>query len=96
MNDIYHLFSILNERRAYLYELLVQHILLSLAAITIITIIGITTGIALLHQKRWRQFVMGLVNFLYTIPSIAMFGLFIPLIGIGYGNALVVLVIYGL
>ena len=93
LNDI---FRTVAERRDYLYELLVQHILLSLGAIVIITIIGVSTGIAILHYKKWRQIILGVVNFLYTIPSIAMFGLFIPLIGIGYGNAMVVLVIYGL
>lgn len=84
------------ERREYLYELLIQHILLSLAAVVIITIIGVATGIIILQKPNLRRVILGLVNFLYTIPSIAMFGLFIPLIGIGYVNALVVLVIYGL
>ncbi len=84
------------ERREYLFELLIQHILLSLAAITIITIIGVATGIFILHKPKLRKLILGVVNFFYTIPSIAMFGLFIPLIGIGYVNALVVLVIYGL
>jgi osmoprotectant transport system permease protein len=93
LNDI---LNTIAERRDYLYELFVQHILLSLSAIVIITIIGISTGIAILYNNRWKGIVLGIVNFLYTIPSIAMFGLFIPLIGIGYGNALVVLVIYGL
>lgn len=93
MNEI---FKTLVERHEYLSELLIQHILLSLGAILIITAIGISTGIGILHHPRVRKIVLTLVNFLYTIPSIAMFGLFIPLIGIGYGNALVVLVIYGL
>ncbi len=90
------LFRTIAERRSYLYELLVQHIVLSLSAIVVITIVGLATGIAILKYKRWRQAVLGTVNFLYTVPSIAMFGLFIPLVGIGYINALVVLVIYGL
>ncbi len=93
LNDI---FKTVADRREYLYELLIQHILLSLGAIVIITIIGLGAGIGLLHKSKLRRIVLGLVNFLYTIPSIAMFGLFIPFIGIGYGNALVVLVIYGL
>ncbi len=93
LNDI---FKTIADRREYLYELLIQHILLSLGAIVIITLIGLGTGIGILHKSKLRRIVLGLVNFLYTIPSIAMFGLFIPLIGIGYGNALVVLVIYGL
>ncbi len=84
------------QRREYLYELLVQHFVLSLSAIVIIVVIGTVTGIALLRFKSIRQIVLGFVNFIYTIPSIAMFGLFIPLVGIGFVNALVVLVIYGL
>jgi len=90
------MWSFLLQRKEYLYELLLQHIVLSLTAILIIVVIGVGTGIALLHYKRVRNLVLGVVNFLYTIPSIAMFGLFIPLIGIGFVNALVVLVIYGL
>lgn len=90
------MWSFLLERKEYLYELLLQHIVLSLTAIFIIVIIGVGAGIALLQYKRVRNLVLGLVNFLYTIPSIAMFGLFIPLIGIGFLNAIVVLVIYGL
>ena len=96
MSILSEIIKTVQERHEYLLELLIQHILLSLAAIVIITGIGISTGIAILHYKKWRQVILGIVNFLYTIPSIAMFGLFIPLIGIGYGNALVVLVIYGL
>lgn len=84
------------ERSDYLYELLIQHILLSLGAILIITVIGLAMGIFILYQPKFRKVILGTVNFLYTIPSIAMFGLFIPIIGIGYGNALLVLVIYGL
>jgi osmoprotectant transport system permease protein len=89
-------FDTIFQRREYLYELLIQHFVLSLTAILIIVIIGTGTGIALLRYKSLRQFVLGFVNFLYTIPSIAMFGLFIPLVGIGFVTALVVLVIYGL
>ena len=88
--------SFLTERKDYLFELLLQHIILSLSAILIIVIIGIGTGIALLRYTKIRNLVLGIINFLYTIPSIAMFGLFIPIVGIGFINALVVLVLYGL
>lgn len=96
MSILSEIIKTIEERHEYLYELLIQHIVLSLTAIFIILIIGVGTGIALLRYNRVRNFVLGVVNFLYTIPSIAMFGLFIPLIGIGFANALVVLVIYGL
>jgi osmoprotectant transport system permease protein len=90
------IFKTIIERREYFYELLIQHIVLSFGAIAIILVIGLGAGIGILHSKKLRPGVLGVVNFLYTIPSIAMFGLFIPLVGIGYTNALVVLVIYGL
>ena len=96
MSILSEIIKTVQERHEYLIELLVQHILLSLAAIVIITGIGLATGIGILYYPKFRGAILGTVNFLYTIPSIAMFGLFIPLIGIGYGNALVVLVIYGL
>ncbi|GET24414.1 ABC transporter permease/substrate-binding protein [Prolixibacter sp. NT017] len=96
MSILSEIIKTVQERHEYLYELLIQHILLSLAAIVIITGIGLATGIGILYKPKFRSPILGTVNFLYTIPSIAMFGLFIPLIGIGYGNALVVLIIYGL
>lgn len=96
MSILYDVINTVQERYEYLYELLVQHILLSLVAIVIITIIGLATGIGILYNPKLRSPVLGTVNFLYTIPSIAMFGLFIPIIGIGYNNALIVLIIYGL
>ncbi len=68
-------FDTIFQRREYLYELLIQHFVLSLTAIIIIVIIGIATGIAILRFKSIRQIVLGFVNFIYTIPSIAMFGL---------------------
>ncbi|MFO7922868.1 MAG: ABC transporter permease/substrate-binding protein [Bacteroidales bacterium] len=90
------IFNTIVDRREYLYELLIQHIVLSAGAVAIILVIGLGTGIGILHRSKLRQGIPGVVNFLYTIPSIAMFGLFIPLVGIGYINTLVVLVICGL
>ncbi|MBK5244540.1 MAG: ABC transporter permease/substrate-binding protein [Eubacteriaceae bacterium] len=96
LNSFEDLFETVFERRVYLFELLVQHFVLSLTAVILIVVIGVGIGISLLRYRGIRQVVLGIVNFLYTIPSIAMFGLFIPLVGIGFVNALVVLVIYGL
>ncbi|MFW6352295.1 MAG: ABC transporter permease/substrate-binding protein [Bacteroidota bacterium] len=89
-------FDSINQRHEYLFELLLQHIVLSANAIIIILITGLASGIFILYNPRFRGIILGTVNFLYTIPSIAMFGLFIPLVGIGYVNAMLVLVIYGL
>ena len=84
------------ERRTYFFNLLAEHLLLSLGSLLAVTLLGISLGIFVFYSTKSRKIVLPLINFLYTIPSIAMFGLLIPLVGIGLKNALIVLIIYGL
>ncbi|WP_027377974.1 ABC transporter permease/substrate-binding protein [Kaistella palustris] len=84
------------QRRTYFLNLLAEHLLLSLGSLTAVTVVGISLGIFVFYSAKSRKVILPLINFLYTIPSIAMFGLLIPLVGIGLKNALIVLIIYGL
>lgn len=84
------------ERRVYFLNLLAEHLLLSLGSLLAVTFLGISIGVAVFYSTKSRKVVLPLINFLYTIPSIAMFGLLIPVVGIGLKNALIVLVLYGL
>ena len=84
------------ERRTYFINLLAEHLLLSLGSLLAVTFFGILIGVFVFYSTKSRKIILPLINFLYTIPSIAMFGLLIPLVGIGLKNALIVLIIYGL
>lgn len=84
------------QRKDYLLELLAEHIIISAEALLITTIIGVLLGIWVYYSSVAKLIVLPIINFLYTIPSIAMFGLLIPLVGIGLKNALIVLILYGL
>lgn len=84
------------ERRTYFLNLLAEHLLLSLGSLLAVTLLGISLGIFVFYSSKSRKIILPLINFLYTIPSIAMFGLLIPLVGIGLKNALIVLILYGL
>ena len=84
------------ERRFYFLNLLAEHLLLSLGSLLAVTFLGILLGIFVFYSAKSRKIILPLINFLYTIPSIAMFGLLIPLVGIGLNNALIVLILYGL
>ena len=84
------------ERRTYFLNLLAEHLLLSLGSLLAVTFLGISLGIFVFYSSKSRKVILPLINFLYTIPSIAMFGLLIPLVGIGLKNALIVLILYGL
>jgi len=83
-------------RRDYFLQLLAEHLLLSLGSLLAVTFLGILLGVFVFYSAKSRKIILPLINFLYTIPSIAMFGLLIPLVGIGLQNALIVLIIYGL
>jgi len=80
-------------------ELTGEHVLLVALALSTAALIGIPTGIWLSRKEAWRGLVLGFTNVVQTIPSLALFGLLIPLPfigGIGKRTAFVALVLYAL
>jgi len=76
-----------------------EHLFLVGVAISIAVLLGIPLGILITRQTRLRQPILGLANILQTIPSLALFGLLIPLPiigGIGAVPAIVSLILYSL
>jgi osmoprotectant transport system permease protein len=76
-----------------------EHLLLVGISIGIATIVGIPLGILITRQKYLRQPILGIANILQTIPSLALFGLLIPVPvigGIGAVPAIVALTLYSL
>ncbi|MBE9006577.1 ABC transporter permease [Fortiea sp. LEGE XX443] len=74
-----------------------EHLFLVGIAIAIATLIGIPLGILITRQTRLRQPILGIANVLQTIPSLALFGLLIPVPvigGIGVVPAIVALTVY--
>jgi osmoprotectant transport system permease protein len=73
----------------------VQFYLVFLSSILTIGI-GMPLGITLHQAPRLRNIILKITGTLYTIPILAMFGLLIPIFGIGTQPALIALTIYGL
>jgi osmoprotectant transport system permease protein len=76
-----------------------EHLVLVSISIGIATIVGIPLGILITRQKNLRQPILGIANILQTIPSLALFGLLIPVPvigGIGAVPAIVALTLYSL
>ena len=90
------IFKEITENGPYYINLLIQHLKISVFSIVIAVILGITIGIYIFYNKKIRSLILGITNGIYTIPSIAVLGLLIPLVGIGFWNASVTLIIYGL
>ncbi|MEA3422668.1 MAG: ABC transporter permease [Bacillota bacterium] len=88
--------KLLVDRKGFFVNLITEHMVLSGIPIVIITIIGIPVGIYMTRNGKFEKIILSLINFIYTIPSIAMFGILIPILGIGKKNAILALTIYGL
>jgi osmoprotectant transport system permease protein len=89
-------FDILFERASFFWELSIQHLIISGISIFFAMIIGLLLGIFICEYKKTSAFVLELTNVIYTIPSIALFGLLIPVLGIGNFTAIFALTIYAL
>jgi ABC-type phosphate/phosphonate transport system permease subunit len=73
-----------------------EHIGLTFISLFIAVCIGIPLGIFIAERKRWAGAVLGVAGILQTIPSIALLGIMIPLLGIGARPAIVALFLYAL
>ena len=76
-----------------------EHVLLVGSAVLIATALGAPLAIALTRTPRWRRWTLAAVSIVQTIPSLALFGVLlpIPLIGgIGKRTAIIVLALYAL
>lgn len=71
-----------------------EHLLLVGIAIATAILIGIPLGVLITRQKRLQQPILALANILQTVPSLAMFGLLIPIVGIGAVPAVMALTFY--
>jgi osmoprotectant transport system permease protein len=55
-----------------------EHLWLTLSAMFFAAAIGLPVGILLTRRRRWARPVLGVANVLQTIPSLALFGLLLP------------------
>lgn len=73
-----------------------EHIRISLISAFFAGTIGLMAGIAVSRHKKVEGILLGVVNVIYTIPSISLLGFLIPITGIGNKTAILALSIYGL
>ena len=73
-----------------------QHLQLSLLTLLLAIFLAIPLAIYLSTRKRASNWVLQLAGIFQTIPSMALLGLFIPIMGIGTLPALTALVIYAI
>jgi osmoprotectant transport system permease protein len=73
-----------------------EHLQLTFISLFLATLIAIPLGILLTRYKKWAEPIIGITAIFQTVPSLALLGFMIPLLGIGTTPAIVALTIYGL
>ncbi|MCZ2720940.1 ABC transporter permease [Marinomonas sp. 15G1-11] len=82
-----------------LLKLTIEHISLVAVAVGLATLTGVPIGIAITQNERVANIVLYTASIIITIPSIALFGLMIPILsvighGIGYLPAVIAVLLY--
>ncbi|MCW6052354.1 ABC transporter permease [Microcoleus sp. A2-C5] len=89
----------LNRYGAEIIQRVLEHLYLVTVAISIAIIVGIPLGILVTRKPKLKKPILGFANIMQTIPSLALFGLLIPmpvLGGIGDRTAIIALTLYSL
>lgn len=79
-----------------LFTQLLEHIGLTFLSLMLAALIAIPLGIWITRQLRWAGVALGITGVLQTIPSLALLGFLIPLMGIGFKPAIFTLFLYAL
>ena len=73
-----------------------QHVEISLISLLIAILISTPLALAVIHHKKLASILTQITGVLQTIPSLALLGLLIPLVGIGTVPAVIALVVYAI
>lgn len=90
--------SYLREERRDLVDLTIEHAQVVLVALLIATVLGVGLGVVTYRRAAPAKLVLTVTGTFLTIPSFALFGLFVPVFGLDrrYYATLLALVMYAL
>lgn len=83
-------------QKAEILTLTLQHLEITGMSVLMAVAIGVPVGIMITRFKKSAGIVLGIANIFQTLPSLALFGLIIPIMGIGYTPSVFVLFLYAL
>ncbi len=84
------------DRKLEIAQQTVEHIGLTAASLAIAVLVGVSVGVLLTRYQRVSNQVIGAVGVIQTIPSVALLGFLLPVLGIGVIPAIVALFLYAL
>jgi osmoprotectant transport system permease protein len=88
--------TFLSQQKQFIMEATLQHIFLAIFSVFIGSLIAVPLGVWLTRRPKLAKPVIAVAGILQTIPSLVLFGLAMPLFGIGVKTGLIVLVLYSI
>lgn len=88
--------NFLIENREKMLELSLEHLQLTLISLLLACLIAIPVGVWMVGRPRIANAFLGVAGLMQTIPSIALLGSLIPLLGIGIKPAILALLLYAI
>jgi osmoprotectant transport system permease protein len=89
-------FTYVNDNLEFILEETLNHARIVLIVIALATVTSVLLGIFIQRRPVARAVVLALSGIVLTIPSLALFALFIPIVGIGNPPAMLALYLYAL
>lgn len=72
------------------------HLKLTLMVLATVTVISVALGVFVQNKPKLKQASLTTASIFLTLPSLALFGLFIPLVGTGFWPVFISLCMYGI
>ncbi len=91
-----HLWNFILSHQREIGQQIIEHLGLTSISLTIAILIGVGVGVILTRYQTAANKVIGAVSVIQTIPSVALLGFLLPLLGIGVTPAIVALFLYAL
>ncbi len=85
-----------SDNQSFIIEAVLQHTRIVLIVVVAATLTSIVLGVLVQNRPTLKAVVLAVTGIFLTIPSLALFALFIPLVGIGNPPAMLALYLYAL
>lgn len=96
MNIFNSFISFITSRSSQIIDLIFEHIGLTIFAVIMAIVVGIPLGILITRVKKLSAPILGFANVVQAVPSLAVLGFLIPLLGIGSKPAILMVFLYSL
>lgn len=91
--DLWELFTV---RYDQVWDAMQEHFFLVFVSMGIAILVAVPVGVMLTGMRRYAEPIIGVAAVAQTIPSLALLGFMLPILGIGTNNAIFALAVYAL